>query len=296
MFGYIRPFKPNMRVCEFEAYQSAYCGLCRVLGKEYGIFYRLMLSYDGTFLVVLSSALSGENAHVERRCCTCNPLKKCNFLCGAQVSFSRAAAANVLLTRQKLQDNLDDESGWKRLGAKLLSLLIRRGVKKAERLYPELAQEISQLTNRQREAEHQSEFSLDACADPTGVMLSGVLRLLSEDSTERRILETLGYQLGRWVYLMDASDDLPDDLKDGTFNPLARKFNLTADSPETEVNHAKEYANGVLNMNAAQIASAFGLLECKRYGNVLENILTEGLSDAQKRVLKGEKPEKPIRY
>ena len=33
MFGYIKPFKPELKVREFDTYQAFYCGLCRQLCK-----------------------------------------------------------------------------------------------------------------------------------------------------------------------------------------------------------------------------------------------------------------------
>ena len=50
MFGYIRPNKPELLVKEYDLYKSAYCGLCKRMGKDYGRLSRLALSYDGTFL------------------------------------------------------------------------------------------------------------------------------------------------------------------------------------------------------------------------------------------------------
>ncbi|MFR4142908.1 MAG: DUF5685 family protein [[Clostridium] leptum] len=57
MFGYIRPNKPELLVKEYDLYKSAYCGLCKRMGKDYGRLSRLALSYDGTFLAMLSMAL-----------------------------------------------------------------------------------------------------------------------------------------------------------------------------------------------------------------------------------------------
>ena len=48
MFGYVRPFKGEMLVKEYDAYKGVYCQLCRALGKYYGFPMRLTLSYDCT--------------------------------------------------------------------------------------------------------------------------------------------------------------------------------------------------------------------------------------------------------
>ena len=48
MFGYVRPYKDELRVREYEQYKAIYCGLCRALGKNYGVLSRLTLSYDCT--------------------------------------------------------------------------------------------------------------------------------------------------------------------------------------------------------------------------------------------------------
>ena len=289
MFGYIRPFQPNLRVCEWEAYRGAYCGLCRTLGKEYGWRFRLILSYDGAFIVMLSAALSDRTMCLEKKSCTCNPLKKCPYLCNADACLSYAAAVTVLLTRYKLLDDAEDEKGFARLKAKFFLWLMRKGWKKAKKGYPVLAQGLQDAMKKQQELETELGTSLDACSEPTGMMLCAIFREISTDATQRRILENMGYQFGRWAYLMDASDDLAEDIRTGKFNPLAIKFSLHSGASENALRAAREYANGVLNMDAAQINAAWALLKGTHYVGVLQNILTQGLAAAQKQVLEQKK-------
>ena len=62
MFGYIKPLRADLRIREFDTYQAIYCGLCRSLGRLYGPFARVTLSYDFTFLAVLGLSLNKEDA------------------------------------------------------------------------------------------------------------------------------------------------------------------------------------------------------------------------------------------
>lgn len=50
MFGYVRPFKPYMRMFEYDIYKAVYCGLCKDMGRRYGFVTRFTLSYDFAFL------------------------------------------------------------------------------------------------------------------------------------------------------------------------------------------------------------------------------------------------------
>lgn len=60
MFGYVKAYKPELKVRDYEQYKAVYCSLCKTLGREYGLFARLTLSYDFTFAALLRLALSGE--------------------------------------------------------------------------------------------------------------------------------------------------------------------------------------------------------------------------------------------
>ena len=57
MFGYVRPYKPELKVRDYESFRAMYCGLCRTLRKRHGVTGRLTLSYDMTFLATLLNAV-----------------------------------------------------------------------------------------------------------------------------------------------------------------------------------------------------------------------------------------------
>lgn len=295
MFGYIRPFKPELRVCEYEAYKGIYCALCKALGKEYGAAARFFLSYDGTFAALLSISLSQECATMQKGRCTCNPLKKCSFLCGAEKSMSLAAAITVLLTYYKLLDDIADRSFFGSIKARLALPIVSRMQKKAAARYPALSEKIGAAMRSQADAEKDPEPSLDRCAEPSAQALRAIFCEISAQESERRILQEIGYHLGRWVYLIDASDDLQEDLKKKQFNPLARKFSLSPVASPEQIAEARSYMNEVLNASAARIVEAEALLGFRRLEPIIDNIFKQGLADAQRRVLSGKRSRREAR-
>ena len=109
MFGYVRAYKPEMRVKEFEMYKAIYCSLCKKLGKNYGILSRFTLNYDFTFLCLLELALSEKNCELCQKRCTFNPFKKCNYCTDLSLGFDLPAAAAMIMLYYKISDNICDE-------------------------------------------------------------------------------------------------------------------------------------------------------------------------------------------
>ena len=56
MFGYVTANPKMMTEEETVRYRSAYCGLCKSLGKRHGQLTRLALNYDMTFLALFFGA------------------------------------------------------------------------------------------------------------------------------------------------------------------------------------------------------------------------------------------------
>ena len=59
MFGYVRPADGHLTAEDKSRFQAAYCGLCRSLGRRYGLAARMILNYDLAFLAMLLSQGAG---------------------------------------------------------------------------------------------------------------------------------------------------------------------------------------------------------------------------------------------
>lgn len=272
MFGYIRIAKPELKIKEYETYKAVYCTLCRTLGKDYGIWTRFTLSYDFTFLALLNMSLSDGCDEAERKRCTCNPLKKCNY-CKSDEKIKMPAAAAMIMVYYKLLDNIADEKGIKKIGCILLKPLFSHAHKKAARLYPQVEEIISQYISEQSALEKDGCTELDRAADPTAKALSSILQLCSDDSMQKRVLDRIGYCLGRYIYILDAACDLPDDIESGSYNCL--KASLEG-NPEKIV---KDRAVPQLYFCVNESGKAFELLDIKKYRTILGNIIYLGLED-----------------
>lgn len=284
MFGYVRPYKDEMKVREYEQYKGIYCGLCRALGKEYGVFTRLTLSYDCTFFAAAAIGRLPECPEFVRRRCVVNPAKKCWFCTtGAESVYKYAAALSVLLTWYKLCDTVQDEGFLKRMGARAGKLFFGRPFRRAARDFPELAETIRTQMEKQAAVEREENPSLDACCEPTAEILGFVFSSLGKDDTERFVLHDFGYALGRWIYTADAADDLEDDLKEGAFNPLIGRLGLKGCTSLSEEQRktADAESNACLNLNAARIGAAMNLIDFGRFAPLIDNVVRLGLPRMQ---------------
>lgn len=286
MFGYVRPFKSELLVREYDQYKAAYCQLCRALKDHYGRAASFTLSYDCTFYALLMLSTREARLSLHHGRCVMNPLKRCDFLESDGEAYHKAAALSVLLTYHKLRDNLEDDSFFKSLGSRLFLPFVSRKARKAAEEYPFLAQEAQKAMDGQRQAEENA-GGVDACAEPTANLLAALFRELACDSLQGAALERFGYFLGRWVYLMDAADDLLDDLKEGAFNPFIPRLGLSGKTELTpqERKAADQACNQTLNATAAQMLLAFNLVELRNFGPILENVVTKGLPEIQREIL-----------
>ena len=285
VFGYVRPYKPELLVKEYTAYQAVYCGLCKRLGKSFGVLSRLTLSYDCTFLAMLALSRQGVCPGVHQGRCVVNPLKKCAFCTGADDVLEFAGAFGVITTYYKVKDDIQDSGFFKRLALRLVLPFAARGRRKAAERYPEVERLVARYIQQQAQAEQDEATGLDAAAQPTAQMLSDLMVLLAhDDETAKRVLEQYGYFMGRWIYFMDAADDIEKDRKTGNFNPFIRAFSSPGwgQNGQQEEN---EYCNAVLNQTAAQANAAFSLLEWPQYGGILGNVMQQGLAAMQKQIL-----------
>lgn len=275
MFGYVRPALDRLSPEQRDAYQSAYCGLCHALGRRHGFLTRLTLQYDFAFLAILLGA--GEEGRACRRC-PAHPLRRPRE-CAAGGWMDAAADQSVILTWHKLSDDVDDHGLFTGLPYRFARRLFRRAYRRAADAQPGFDRRVREGLARLRELEGERSPQLDRAADA----FAGILACAAQElpgGRERRALAQLLYHVGRWVYLMDAWDDLDEDIKKGRYNPLDARFHGQA-------RENREYLETTAVHSLRLTGSAAGLLELGRWTPVVENILYSGLPAVQSAVLDG---------
>lgn len=279
MFGYVRPLRCELKVREDEQFRAVYCGLCHTLSQEYGFAARFVLNYDFTFLALF---FTRQTQACSKRC-VASPLKKKRAVCPDE-GLSHAAAASVVYTWWKLQDEVRDHGFWRGVPYRFFRLSLKGAYRRARKRLPGFDREVEDSVAALLELEREKSGSLDATADTFARCLAG-LSGLEEEPGRARIARELFYHLGRWIYLMDAADDWREDLEEGNYNPLAGRFGLTGPELPPEV---REALGATLNHSLRLAHSAWALYpQDSPYVPVLENTLSLGLPTVQRQVLAG---------
>ena len=117
------------------------------------------------------------------------------------------------------------------------------------------------------ELEKERSASIDRTADCFARLLSTVV--IEMGQTDRALDQVL-YHVGRWIYLIDAVDDLAEDQNTGNYNPVATRF--PAWSKED-----RAYLQRNLEHSLSLAGAAFQLLKRNAWSSVIENILYYGL-------------------
>lgn len=219
MFGYVKPFVPDLRVREHEMYRAIYCGLCRSMGKRTGCASRLTLSYDFTFLAAVRLALEEVSPVVRTFRCAASPLKR-RPLMEDNAPLSYCAAAAAVLTRAKVQDDIADSRGSRRLSARLLLPHASAMEKKALSFDSSLpVSRIEESLSRLSRLESEGCPSLDTVSTCFGEVLSLIFSC-GLSGGKKAIASAIGHSLGKIIYVLDCADDREDDLESGSYNPL----------------------------------------------------------------------------
>lgn len=282
MFGYVKIYKPELKVKHYEAYKGIYCSLCKTLKKEYGILASLTLNYDFTLLALTRLAFSKECCGFKDSRCAYNPLKKCQQCVNGENELIFAAAAAMIMCYHKVNDDIADSSFFKGLIKRIVKPYFALKRKKAMKKYKQLDDIISAAMSAQSEIEKKENAGIDASAHPSAKAMGEILSLGFEGET-KETLNRFGYLAGRWVYLMDALDDMESDRKTHSYNV----FNNINNEKE-----AKEKAVGVLNLTAAQLAREFEKVKPARFGEILENIVIDGTYNSMNQIIKKKEKEK----
>ena len=279
MFGYVLPAAEKLDDAAKAQFHGAYCGLCHTLGRHYGWPGRMILNYDMTFLAMLLS--EGAGALCTKRCAL-HPVKGRRCACGG-TSFDTAAHCSVVLTWWQLRDGIADHGFFGSLKYRLASLSLRRAYRKARAMVPAFDAHTRQHLQTLAALEKGKCASIDAAADAFASLLAGAAQQV-EGEAHRRILQQLFYHLGRWIYIIDAVDDLAKDWKSGSYNPLITRFSLIEPVLQGEVRNDIALT---LDSSVRAMAAAFELWDFGAYRAVIESTVYHGLYAVGTSVLDG---------
>ena len=269
-----------------DRFQAAYCGLCHTLGRRYGLTARLFLNYDLAFLAMLL----GRRCDSTQRHCVVHPIRKRPCACESG-ALDTAADLSVILLWWQLQDGIADHGFFGGLKYRAAALLLRRAYQKARGRQPAFDASTRARLEELSRLEGENCLSIDRPADCFARLLAEAAGGES-DPTRRRVLEQMLYHLGRWIYLVDAADDLQKDLRQGCYNPVALRF---AHENGRLTEESRKELGQTLDQSIRVMASAFELADFGDYTDVIESVVYEGLYLVGAAVLNGTFHRRPGR-
>lgn len=261
MFGYVTAYQPELKMKDYYKYRAYYCGLCQVLKKRYGFLGQLTLTYDMTFLIMLLNSLYEKEMTFEKKRCVVHPVREQKILYNSFTEY--AADMNVVLAYLNFVDDWEDErskAGWAGMHA------FRKAYRRLEKNYPEKCRIIEKCLQELAQCEQQKVTDIDQVSSHFGHLM-GELFVYQKDVWEPTLRE-MGFYLGKYIYILDAWDDVEEDARKGNYNP----FTDQKDHPEF-IEQCREMLTYVL----AECTSCFERLPCIEDVEILRNILYAGV-------------------
>lgn len=279
MFGYVTICKDAMTEEEYKLFRSYYCGLCKAMGRQCSQLSRLGLSYDITFLAIVLSGLARKQSEIRDEHCAVHHMSRHGTVRN-DAAVDYAANMGALLSYLKLKDDWEDDRSIKALfGMILMHGAVRRAGARYKRQYGIIERELKRLSECERRG-----AELDEAADCFAKILEVLFTPdFVEDLTTVRVLGWFGYNIGRWIYVMDAFADIEEDYGSGSYNPL-----ITADCSENiseYKRHISENMREALTLNLTELASTYELLKLHHNDSVIRHIIYFSLKEKQNKIL-----------
>ena len=274
MFGYTVPIETILSPEDRITYRNYYCETCHHLREEYGFIPTLTVNYEMTFAALFFNSVleEGERIHYvpKKHFCLIRHSASHTELMHKLTAYSILVANNSLL-----DDKMDDSNSLK---ANLGLLGLNRAIIKAKNEFPEYDEAILRGYGKLREIEASGECDPIVMGDYSAQSMIDVLEIMLGDSFDDR-MHDLFRNLGIWVYVMDAIEDLDEDKEEGTYNPFI------AGNPDF-----KDKKDFVKN-NIFPIQAAYSSLrnDIRYNGDILDNIIYQGIPYSAHRIIRGDK-------
>lgn len=261
MFGYVVVNKPDLTFREFDLYQSYYCGLCKTLKEKYGSKAQISLNFDLNFISILLTGLYEPETQVEMKRCFVHPMKKHMARYNECVDY--AAKMTIVLTYYKCEDDWQDE---RKLSKQAYKKLINKAYQEVKAEYPNKVAKIEASLGKIFDYEKQDKINFDEISNHFGVVMGEICAYKDDEWYDE--LYHLGFYLGKFIYFIDAYEDIESDLKKGTFNPFKDLY---------QTDEFEDKCKEILELMISEATMAFERLPIIENANLIRNILYGGV-------------------
>lgn len=327
MLGYVKIDKGELKVREYEVYTGYYCGVCKSIGRRYGQLPRMVLSYDAAFLAILLASLSDESDTPVQEHCIAHPvIKKKTVIRNRAIDY--AGDVMLILAWYKLADDVADEG---KVYAKPVMLMMKRIFLRLNSLYPELCSSVKCHLSALSALEREKCASIDMAAEAFSKIMEDIftegLRAvygseppqheppgdrgdpgisgMQDDRTysrtspgndTRELLARAGYHLGKWVYMIDAVDDIEENIESGAYNPLLFRFKFDAANETADEFRARIEPDLRFNLYhyLAMLSRCTDSLDIRKNAGIIENVIYFGLNRKTEEIIMRTDKDKQI--
>ncbi|MCC8082154.1 MAG: DUF5685 family protein [Lachnospiraceae bacterium] len=263
MFGYIYINQKSLSDENKKQYQAYYCGLCHVLRRNCGVRGQMLLNYDMTFLIILLTGLYELPNEELKFVCPLHPGRKKTAYVNEASRY--ASDMNVLLSYYNLIDDWKDDRNYPK---HVISLMLKKDYSRISRKYPRQAKALDTYITKLDLFEARKEDNIDAISGLTGEMLGEIFAWRNDIWAEE--LHCLGFYLGKFIYLMDAYEDLDKDKKKNEYNPFQRLA-------EDNLKDFETISKLILTSMMSECAKSFERLPILQHADIIRNILYSGV-------------------
>jgi hypothetical protein len=205
--------------------------------------------------MLLSSVYALEERCEENRCIM-HPTGRCTNIMTAATTY--AADMNILFAYYQCLDDWNDD---RNPVAKQKSLRLKRFIPNIREKRPYAYAAVSSGLQLLGQMERSNEMNPDLPANCFGDLLGAIFVWKTDEHAET--LRRMGASLGRFIYLMDAVNDLHTDIRKQRYNPLVAQAGMDFSQ--------------LLTMIMAECTSEFDKLPVTRDKQILQNHLYAGV-------------------
>lgn len=261
MIGYLKAYFPDLRMYEYKQYKAFYCGICLDMKDELGELPRFLLNYDVTFMAIVMTAVMGESVEQGTHRCILNPFQKKMIYRNQWTNY--VAKLNLLFSYMKIEDDIRDDHSMRSKAAKIA---LKRKYEKVVKQYKREAKIIEQYNETLLSYEAQKSSQYEQMGQAFGTCLRDLFEPLIKEETTKKAVGNLFYEIGQWIYNIDALDDVREDEAEKSFNPFLPRYQ---ENPEAMLKEAETYFSKLL----FRLLQCYDELNLSSYEGIINNVI-----------------------